>query len=161
MTRYTIDKTGMLVLPEGLSVGGSLDLRGSAITALPEGLSVGRDLHLGGSAITALPEGMLLMGKSIADAPVIADLDRQVYAAASKPEALNMSGWHCGTSHCWAGWITTLAGAEGAKLETAIGPMNAATMICARSVPGQLFPNFFGKNEETLIEMKRRAEMPS
>ena len=44
-------------LPEGLQVGGSLDLRGTQITALPEGLQVGGSLDLGGMQITALPEG--------------------------------------------------------------------------------------------------------
>jgi len=45
---------GML---EGLQVGGSLDLRGTQITALPEGLQVGGSLDLRGTQITALPEG--------------------------------------------------------------------------------------------------------
>ena len=42
------------VKPDNLSVGGSLDLRGMAITALPDNLSVGGSLHLSGTAITAL-----------------------------------------------------------------------------------------------------------
>ena len=36
----------------GLSVGGSLDLRGTGITALPEGISVGGSLDLSGTGIT-------------------------------------------------------------------------------------------------------------
>ena len=49
-------------LPEGLSVGGDLDLRGTPITALPEGLSVGGGLYLRGTQITALPEGLSVGG---------------------------------------------------------------------------------------------------
>lgn len=43
-------------LPEGLQVGGSLDLNGTAITALPEGLQVGGYLDLRGTAITEIPK---------------------------------------------------------------------------------------------------------
>jgi hypothetical protein len=43
---------GFTALPEGLSVGGYLDLRGTQITALPEGLSVGGYLDLSGTQIT-------------------------------------------------------------------------------------------------------------
>ena len=49
-------------LPEGLSVGGSLDLRGTNITSLPEGLSVGGYLYLRGTNITSLPEGLSVGG---------------------------------------------------------------------------------------------------
>ena len=38
-------------LPEGLTVGGWLDLRGTAITSLPEGLTVGGSLDLRGTNI--------------------------------------------------------------------------------------------------------------
>ena len=42
--------------------GGSLDLRGTNITALPEGLSVGGNLYLSDTNITALPEGLTVGG---------------------------------------------------------------------------------------------------
>ena len=44
--------TGITALPEGLTVGGSLYLRGTGITALPEGLTVGGSLYLRGTGIT-------------------------------------------------------------------------------------------------------------
>lgn len=37
--------TGITSLPEGLTVGGYLDLRGTGITALPEGLKVGGNIY--------------------------------------------------------------------------------------------------------------------
>ena len=43
--------------------GGSLDLRGTGITALPEGLTVGGWLDLRGTGITALPEGLTEGGR--------------------------------------------------------------------------------------------------
>ena len=48
--------TGITALPDGLTVGGYLDLEGcTGITALPDGLTVGGDLDLRGTGITALP----------------------------------------------------------------------------------------------------------
>ncbi len=51
---------GVLSLPDGLTVGGSLYLGGcTALTALPDGLTVGGSLHLVGcTALTALPDGL-------------------------------------------------------------------------------------------------------
>jgi hypothetical protein len=157
MTSYTIDAHGMLHLPDGLTVGGGLYLSGTAITALPEALTVGGGLDLIGTAITALPDGIRLGGKTIVDAPHVADLDAAVFAAASQPGALDMSDWHCGTAHCWAGWITTLAGDDGLRLDNAIGTANAAMLIYSRSCPGQPLPDFYCKNDEALADMARRA----
>jgi hypothetical protein len=37
--------------------------------------------------------------------PVVDDLHRRIYAAASHPEALAMGAWHtCEKTHCRAGW---------------------------------------------------------
>jgi hypothetical protein len=44
-------------LPDGLTVGGSLDLEGTGITSLPDGLTVGGSLYLDGTGITSLPDG--------------------------------------------------------------------------------------------------------
>ena len=51
---------GMLHLPDGLTVGGSLNLTGcTGLTALPEGLTVGEWLDLTGcTGLTALPDGL-------------------------------------------------------------------------------------------------------
>ena len=49
-------------MPEGLTVGGWLDLNGTEITSLPEGLTVGGWLDLRGTEITSLPEGLTVGG---------------------------------------------------------------------------------------------------
>src|SRR5689334_12019206 len=50
--------------------------------------------------------------------PVIQDIHKAVYAAASQPEALEMKAWHsCDTTHCRAGWVIHLAGKAGYELE--------------------------------------------
>ena len=55
---YTIEKLKEMMDNNG----GSLDLRGTGITALPEGLTVGGSLYLRGTGITALPEGLTVGG---------------------------------------------------------------------------------------------------
>jgi hypothetical protein len=81
-----------------------------------------------------------------------------VYAAASQPGALDMRRWHCGTSHCRAGWIVTLAGEAGKRLEIDTGSTaNAAMLIYAASAPGQPIPDFYCDNEAALANMKARA----
>ncbi len=47
---------------KGLHVGGSLNLKGTGITALPDGLHVNGALDLSGTGITALPDGIHVGG---------------------------------------------------------------------------------------------------
>ena len=58
-----LENTQITSLPDGLSVGGSLDLENTQITSLPDGLSVGGFLDLRGTQITSLPDG--LKGKTV------------------------------------------------------------------------------------------------
>ena len=95
------------------------------------------------------------------DVPVIPNIHQAVYAAASAPNALDMSTWHhsCGTTHCRAGWVITLAGDAGKKLETIMGTAVAAAMIYAKSDPNLgLIPDFYASNPIALNDMRRRAE---
>ena len=55
--------TGITTLPDGLTVGGDLDLEGcTGITTLPDGLTVGGYLDLCGTGITTLPDGLTVGG---------------------------------------------------------------------------------------------------
>ena len=71
-----------------------------------------------------------------------------------------MGDWHrCETTHCRAGWVTTLAGEEGKKLEREIGTPAAATLIYLASDPNiERFPNFYCGDAEALADMKACAE---
>ena len=95
--------------------------------------------------------------------PVIADIHKSVYAAASQPKCLDMSTWHssCGTSHCRAGWVVTLAGEAGALLEKKTSTLFAAMQIYKASDPDHPVPppRFFGSNDDALADMKRMAEI--
>src|SRR6266542_829900 len=49
----------------------------------------------------------------------IENIHQAVYAAASQPNSLAMNEWHtCKNTHCRAGWVVTLAGEAGGKLES-------------------------------------------
>ena len=80
--------------------------------------------------------------------------------AASAPGALDMSDWHtCRTTHCRAGWVVTLAGDEGRRLEDEIGTAAAAAAIYWASDPSlERIPDFYCDNAAAYADMTRLAE---
>ena len=54
--------TGITALPDNLTVGGGLYLSGTGITALPDNLTVGGSLYLRGTGITSLPDNLTVGG---------------------------------------------------------------------------------------------------
>jgi hypothetical protein len=92
--------------------------------------------------------------------PVIPDIHKVVYAAASNPDALEMAQWHtCANTHCRAGWVVTLAGEAGRKLEQFYNTPLAAMLIYDASDPSfKINPaRFHDNNEDALADMKRLA----
>jgi len=68
--------------------------------------------------------------------PKIKNIHQKVFDAVSKDHSkLDMNTWHttCGTSHCRAGWVITIAGEEGRKLEELTDTCFAAMMIYKKS----------------------------
>jgi hypothetical protein len=92
--------------------------------------------------------------------PLIKDIHQAVYAAASQPGCFDMATWHCGTKHCRAGWVVTLAGEAGAAMEFCLGTSAAAALIYLKSDPKlEKIPDFFNMdNNAVLADMKRLAE---
>jgi len=93
--------------------------------------------------------------------PVIPNIHATIYAAASNPEALEMSTWHtCEKTHCRAGWVVTLAGPEGKALEAFYNTELAAMKIYDASDPNfKINPaRFYDENKRALADMKRLAE---
>ena len=95
--------------------------------------------------------------------PRIPNIHSEVFAAASKPHALDMGSWHetdsCGTTHCRAGWVIALAGMPGRVLEGCYGTPAAAALIYQASDPTlEKVPNFFSGNAEALADMERLAK---
>lgn len=72
-----------------------------------------------------------------------------------------MGNWHsCDTTHCWAGWITHLAGEAGKQLEKTTDTAFAAQLILRESSEHKVGVNFFYVDGPTaLAEMKRLAEL--
>ena len=72
-----------------------------------------------------------------------------------------MGSWHkCETTHCRAGWVTTLAGKEGAKLESKFGTGLAAMLIYRESSKIKVtWDQFYVTNEDGLADMKRCADL--
>ena len=92
--------------------------------------------------------------------PIIPDIHKAVYAAASQPEALAMENVHtCANTHCRGGWVITLAGEAGRKLEEFFNWELAAMKIYDASAPGfKINPaRFYDTNADALADMKRLA----
>ena len=91
--------------------------------------------------------------------PRIENIHQKVYAAASQPKSLEMANWHqCEKTHCRGGWIVTLAGEAGRKLE-AFHNTELAAMLIYRESGYHINPaRFYDNNETALADMKRLAE---
>ena len=134
------------------------------------GMSYG--LQLGFAVKKARETGADLSGADLSGAvlrdadwiPRIANIHQAVYAAASKPNALDMESWHaggnyCGTTHCRAGWVVVLAGEGGRVLEGCYGTPAAAALIYQASDPAlERVPDFYCGNGAALEDMKRLAD---
>ena len=101
---------------------------------------------------------------ALRETPIIPSIHAAVLEAATvPPEALDMSLWHaeCGTTHCRAGWVVTLAGERGKALESLTSTLHASMMIYHASCPKvPVSPNrFFETNEKAIADMRRCAEL--
>ena len=91
--------------------------------------------------------------------PVIPDLHKKIYEAASRPEALAMDSFHtCETTHCRAGWVVHLAGEQGKGLEQFFNTELAAMMIYKASGYNINPSRFYDSDNDALADMKRLAE---
>ncbi len=77
-----------------------------------------------------------------------------------KDRSVDESGAYCGTTHCRAGWVVTLAGKEGRELEKKTSIQFAAMQIYHKSSPIQVSPvRFYENNETAMADIKRCAEL--
>ena len=75
-------------------------------------------------------------------------------------EQLNEEGGYCGTTHCRAGWVVTLAGAEGRALELATSTEFAAKQIYKASSQIRVSPvRFYESNEVAMKDIERCAQL--
>ena len=91
------------------------------------------------------------------DAPAVSNVHQQLADAVNRNN-LNMGVWHCGTTHCRAGWVVTLAGKPGRELEAKIGTNAAAALIYMASDPGlEQIPSWFASKENALADIQAMA----
>lgn len=94
--------------------------------------------------------------------PKIENIHQKVLKATEATEnSLDMDSWHtCETTHCRAGWVTTLAGAEGKALENYYGTCLAAQLIYRESSPLHVsVVRFFDTKEEAMDDIIKMAEL--
>ena len=90
-----------------------------------------------------------------ANVPIVDDLDHRMLGAV-EAGALDMRDWHCGTTHCRAGWAITFGGDAGKKLESLVGPETAARLIYEAST-GRIAPDVYASNEDAIADIRRCA----
>ena len=90
-----------------------------------------------------------------ANVPIVDDLDQRMLGAIDSG-ALDMRNWHCGTTHCRAGWAITFGGDAGKKLESLVGPEMAGRLIYEAST-GRIAPDFYASNEDAIADIRRCA----
>jgi len=135
-------------------------LRDAVLSGADLSGAVLRDAVLSGAVLRdAVLRDAVLSG---AGCPItIPNIHQAVLEAASKPEALDMGSWHnaCGTAHCRAGWVVTLAGDGGRALEWVLGTPAAAALIYQASDPTmERVPDFYASNDAALEDMRRLAD---
>jgi len=92
--------------------------------------------------------------------PSIPDIHKAIYAAVTAtPDSLDMETWHsCETTHCRGGWVVTLAGEAGKKLEDFYNTELAAMLIYQESGYEINPAKFYLSNAESLEDMRKLAE---
>ncbi len=98
----------------------------------------------------------------LANIPIIKNIHQRLLEAVSVPDhALSMKNWHvCETTHCRAGWITTIAGESGKKLEALTTTEFAAMQIYKASSPIRVSPvRFYETDAVAMADIKRCAEL--
>ncbi len=97
---------------------------------------------------------------STMEVPTIENIHQSVYEAVTRTGcSLDMGRWHtCETTHCRAGWIVTLAGEAGRKLEAKTSTLFAAQQIYKASGYPISPCRFFDSDSAAMADMKRLAE---
>ena len=75
--------------------------------------------------------------------------------------SVDSNGAYCGTTHCRAGWVVTIAGKPGRDLEGKVGTSHAAMMIYKYSCPEiPVYPvRFFESDSIAMADIIRCAEL--
>ena len=105
-----------------------------------------------------LTGAVLRDAKFLNNTPVVPSIDAAILTAiGADASGLNMDSWHCGTTHCRAGWAVILAGDAGVALERQIGTAAAGALIYAASRPDKPVPDFYASTADALEDLRECA----
>lgn len=108
------------------------------------------------SRTSPLPAGFDLSTEPFpANVPIVPHLDQAILDAIKAGGGFDMSFYHCGTTHCRAGWAIHLAGTAGKALEQMLDSYLAGLLIYWASAG--YVPNFFDNNENALADIRKHA----
>ncbi len=96
----------------------------------------------------------------LSNVPVIESVHAKILSSIKAGGKLEMGAWHtCETTHCRAGWVVTLAGEAGKKLEEQYGTPAAAALIECKSEPRLEWkvPNYYASNDAALEQIRELA----
>jgi len=162
----TVDRVlsiaGSATVDRVLSIAGSATV--ARVLSIAGDATVARVLSIAGSATVArvlsiADDATVDRVLSIAEIqiPIVENLDQKMLEV-TKAGNLSMSSWHCGTTHCRAGWAVTFAGEAGAKLEAKLGSELAGRYIYEAST-GRIAPDFFASNADAIADIRRCAAL--
>ena len=139
-------------LPNCKSVGGYASIN-AAGNHLPNCIGVWRGVYIYAPG-NHLPNCTSVGGRPIAPADQCdALLEWIADIVLADPERLNMGSWHCGTSHCIAGWAQALAASDGVD---GITVSNARALIDGNVLLGMKHSGlFFLDAPKALAKLKK------
>jgi len=109
--------------------------------------------HAADSCVRRMAEALV----RIAELEPLPELDATILTALESGGMLDMYTYHsrgCKTTHCRAGWATTLH-PRGPELEVAFGPRLAGAAIYLASTG--VIPDFFASNEDAMASIRKGA----
>ena len=123
------DCAGFTGFPDGTSFGSSVTVSDCAgFTGFPDGTIFGSWVAVSDCAGFTWSEGCTFKGRALPSREVAEERIRKIAARVdADPDRLYMGDWHCGTSHCIAGWAVHQEGADGYALERELGGAGEGT----------------------------------
>jgi len=148
------DCPGFVSFPDGTSFGSSVVVRNCpGFVSFPDGTSFGSWVEVSDCPGFTWSEGCTFKGRALPSREIAEERIRKIAATvAAEPDRLHMGDWHCGTSHCIAGWAVHQEGAEGYALERELGGEGVGTRDAGLLLLGLEAAGKFYLNNDAALE---------
>jgi len=149
------------LIKDNLSVGGSLDLRGTSITELPDNLSVGDSLDLRGTSITELPDNLSVVGSlylegtSITELPDNLSVVGSLYLDPEKQTSISAYRKNCGSSNRTI-YAVFISGEFKIRAGCFFGSFDAFCKAVRKDYKGLSADNYIKKAQECVDELSKK-----